>query len=155
MKRVSLLMCLVASLFVAPLLAQPVDTGPPDVRVMLKPQQQGQPRTIVVGPRAAGVCIASPDCPDRFTVMWVGNKNEGETIQIDFITPASGDCFHPISLTLDALGDPGKKTVQVQNSALCRLKGKTAFFYEVRCVGGEGGDCGGVLKVDPGGMVDR
>jgi len=130
------------------------NVGAPDVRVMLRPQGADEPRRIVIGPRAAGVCISQPDCPDHFTIMWVGSRNEGEKIRIVFVSEGAGDCFDNIDFTIDDTGMAYRQTVKVRNTWLCRKRGKTSFFYEVSCVDAEGGDCDGVEPVDPGGMVD-
>jgi len=64
---------------------------------MLKPGVgQDSPRTIVVGPRAAGVCYNKPDCLHNFTVTRVGQKKDGEKIRIKFDEGASA-CFDSLA----------------------------------------------------------
>jgi hypothetical protein len=132
----------------AQLTAQAVNSDPPDIRVMLRPGVgQDAPRTILVGPRAAGVCYNKPDCPKTFTVMWVGNKEDGEKIRIKFDEGASA-CFDEVDFFITGVGAPNKKTVQAKDC------GKKFFFFTISCEDSEGGNCGGVKDVDPGAMVD-
>ncbi len=124
------------------------DTGAPKLLVKLKP---GTPRQIVVGPRAAGVCHNKPGCPNNFTVMWVGQKKDGEKIRIKFTTLGASQCFDNINFTIDGVGANHKKTVTVLSDPLCT---KVFFPFTISCEDSEGGNCGGVKDVDPGAMVD-
>lgn len=126
--------------------------GPQTVFIRLLP---GTPRTIEIGPQAVGVCKGNKGCPDHFFMAWIGTPgNSGESIQIEFTTPGSGDCFDKTFFDVEH-GPQNKVQVTVHSQApLCKAKGKASFLYDVSCVGGEGGDCGGVVPVDPGAMVD-
>ncbi len=154
MKSASLLLCLsVAFPMASPLAAQDEpNIGPVQVLVKLQQQGAGQSRRIKIGPRAAGVCRKAIDCSNHFTVRWVGAKEDGERIQITFVTPGAADCFDNIDFTVDDTGPAAQKTVTLVDSDAC--PNKAFFFYEVSCIGGAGGNCGGVEKVDPGAMVD-
>jgi hypothetical protein len=155
MTRGTLLVLMAVLWITAPLAAQSVpDTGPQQVLIMLQPQGPEEPRKIVVGPHAVATCKNNNGCADHFTMKWIGQKNEGERIRIEFTTPGSGDCFDHTYFTLDGTTGPGseqKVTVYSEDHPLC--KNKSAFFYDVSCIGGEGDNCGGVETLDPGAMV--
>lgn len=128
------------------------DTGPQKVLIKLRSQGPDEPRKIVIGPQAVATCKHGNGCADHFTMRWIGQANEGEKILIEFTTTGSGDCFDKTYFTLDETGPSGDVQVTVNSDApLC--KNKTAFFYDVSCIGGEGDNCGGVERVDPGAMV--
>ena len=155
MARVIPSLCLTAALFGGPPVAAqpppaPPNIGPPDVRVQLMP---GTPRKIRIGPRGVGVCKNPSVCANHFTVMWVGMKNTGEKIRIEFTTPGASDCFDNVSFTIDGIGAGFEKTVTALPPRMdCPKKG--FFFFEVSCIDAAGGNCGGVAPVDPGAMVD-
>jgi hypothetical protein len=139
-----------------PLAAQPDDdpsTGPQTVLIKLKNSPQQGPRELVIGPHAVATCKGNRGCADHFFVRWVGQKNAGEKIQIEFTTPGAGDCFDKTFFTVDDTGKNAEVMVTVFSEGHPLCKNKTMFFYDVSCVGGENGDCGGVEKVDPGAMV--
>ena len=154
MTRCSVGIFLSLMLFATPLLLAQASppTGPVDIMVQLRPQPQGEPRKIVVGPRAAGVCPDSDDCSDHFTIRWLPPANEGEKIRIRFLdTAAAGKCFDYTDFTIDEPTTTRTVTLRAERPECPK---KTFFFFEISCVGGEGGDCGGVQPVDPGAMVD-
>ena len=157
MARVIPLLCLTAALFGGPAVAaQPPNgpnIGPPDVRVQLMPAVGNQPRKIRIGPRGVGVCKDQSVCANNFTVMWVGAKKPEEKIRIKFTTPGASDCFNKVDFTINDTGPLAKETVTAYGPKTDCPK-KAFFFFEVSCIGGDGGDCGGVAPVDPGAMVD-
>jgi len=151
MNRGTLLLLVAMLCLAAPLAAQSdPDTGPQTVLIKLKSQGSG-PREIVLGPHAVAACKQNKGCSDHFTLRWIGSKNAGEKLLVEFTTPGSGDCFDKIYFTIDDTGQPAEKTVTVRDSPLCVPK--TAFNFDVSCIGGAGDNCGGVAKLDPGAMV--
>jgi hypothetical protein len=150
MVRAITLFCLVAVVYGGtPVAAQNPNIGSPDVLVKLMP---GTPRQIRIGPRGFGVCKNANVCADNFTVMWVGAKNDGEQIRINFTTPGASHCFDKVDFTVEGIGASHKVTVTLAPNSDCPMK--AAFFFDVSCTGGESGNCGGVVPVDPGAMVD-
>lgn len=131
--------------------AQDPPTGSPDVLIKLKPQDKGQPRKLVIGPTGVGLCPGGARCGDTVRFMWVGTMNEGEEIQITFDdTLLANACFGATGVTLTGIGPTNSKTLTVKESCT----GKRALFYTAACQDAESGDCGGVLPVDPGMIID-
>jgi hypothetical protein len=108
-------------------------------------------REIVLGPQAVTACKGGKGCADHFKMRWIGSRNDSETIHVVFEEGADV-CFDPADFTLYDTGVKNEQTVTVRSDNP-DCKSKAFFSYDVSCVGGEGGDCGGVETFDPGAMV--
>ncbi len=141
------------------------DTGNPLVKIKLRPQGPDNPRRIIVGPSGVGVCVraAKGVCGDTIAFRWIGRKQADERITITFddtAPPTSEDCFGKASGTIEDTGPAHEIAFTAGGgNGTCipepPAKPASAFFYTVSCEGGEGGNCGGVVPVDPGALVEH
>lgn len=172
------LLAIALLLLISPPLAAQAEEAPPEpppppprpVNIQLNP---GQPREIAVKPNVTGVCRRTfwvrLDCPSELNFRWTGPPGAaGERIQVlyqdglywDQGVPkkvAASECFYfpgganPFELMHGPQN--GKNLVFRGDNDKC--PSKVAFFYDISCVGGEGGNCGGVETLDPGTMGDN
>lgn len=155
------------------LMAQPIV----NIRLDPDPQNPDTPRKIVVTPNASAVCHAPPEaapdtpeqsCPSKLTFNWVGQPGKPtEKIRVDYkdglfwaedgtpATVAPDRCFDfPEGKSSFEIEDGGRYVLSLKpGSTDCPQK--VAFFFDISCQGGEGGNCGGVETLDPGTMVDN
>ncbi len=140
---------------------------PSIVNIQLQP---GDPRSITVTPNATVVCRNTPNCPTELSFRWVGPQGSDPTERLSVLykgglywegdepsqIPAK-DCFafpedkNPFELMH---GPANARTlVFLEKAESC--KDKVAFFFEISCQNEAGDNCGGVVTLDPGTMVDN
>jgi len=148
----ALLLALAAPMFVS---ADEPDTKSPVVKIKIKGKDSS--RYIAVGPRGVGACKDPTVCGNKITFRWLRPKNGGVQIAIKFADEvAAQNCFGMSTVTLSDTGSSYEKTVTA-NGTCTPTTGKPVrlFLYSVECVGGAGGDCGGVPAVDPAVVIER
>jgi hypothetical protein len=157
------LLAAMLSLIVCPsLMAQPEI-----VNIQLQP---GTPRTITVTPNATVVCRNNPSCPTELSFRWIGPEGADTTERLSVFyknglywegdVPSQippQDCFefpgdeNPFVL----MHGPANARHLVFKQAATECKDKVAFFFEISCQNAAGNNCGGIVTLDPGTMVDN
>ena len=135
------------------------------VNIQLHPDTPA--RTIQVAPPLTRVCRNTPGCPTEYKFHWTGpTGDETERIWVkyeDGLYWADGTATKVAATECFAFpgGDNPFELEHQVDSVLVFREGnegcpdKVAFFYEISCKGGAGGNCGGVKPLDPGTMVDN
>ena len=148
-----------------------------NIRLDSDPDSPDAPRKIVVRPNASAVCHRPPEapadtpgqsCPSKLTFNWVGSPGQPtEKIRVDYkdglfwsedgtpSTVAPDKCFDFAEGESSFEIEDGGSHVLALKSGSTDCPQKVAFFFDISCQGGEGGNCGGVATLDPGTMVDN